>query len=391
MQNRTIFNQLFTLINNHLYPLVGQLDKYAKTMDCTQLTKILLYAQITWKDSLRDIETWLQANEGKLYHMWIKSIARSTLSYRNNKTDNLLLEKLFYSVVWQYKNACISVNDSLWIPTVALDSTLISLALSQFDRALHRTTKWWIRVHVGIDVVDCIPRFAVITDANQWDNVIAHQLIDDGQLKKWEMMVFDRYYIDFQLRKKIDDQKAFFVTRTKKNTDYTIFSSYNVLENWVIEDSIVELTWVMWVRDYKKLLRVVRYYDKETDKIYTFITNNKSLNAWNIAKIYLYRWKIEEFFRWIKQNLKIKSFLWTSENAVKNQIWVAMIYYVLLHYLRSTAKLGKKQILKLARLIKEKCMDHFNFVEIFALCRSKRSMCLSQTWPPQDSLFSVAF
>lgn len=357
-------------------------------MDCKQLAKILLYAQVTWKNSLRDIETWLQANEDKLYHMWIKTIARSTLSYWNNKTDSKLFEELFYSVVWHYKTACIAMNDPLWIPTVALDSTLISLALSQYDRAVHRTTKWWIRVHAWIDVVDCIPKFAVITDANQWDNVIAHQIIEEGHLRKWEMMVFDRYYVDYDLRKKINDKEAFFVTRTKKNTDYTVFEDHNVLEHWVVQDATVELTWVKWVQEYEKLLRVVKYYDKVSEKIYTFITNNHSLSAWTIAKIYLYRRKIEEFFRWIKQNLKIKSFLWTSENAVKNQIWIAMIYYVLLHYLRSTARLGKRQVLKLARLVREKCMEKFGISEIFALCRSKRSMCLSQTWPPQGSLFS---
>lgn len=388
MQNRIIFNQLFTLVRNHVPSFVGQLDKYAKTMDCKQLLKILLYAQVTWKDSLRDIETWLHAHSGQLYHMWINTIARSTLSYRNNKTDSRLFEGLFYSVVWHYKNACIAMNDPLWIPTVALDSTLVSLALSQYDWALHRTTKWWIRVHVGMDVVDCIPRFAVITDANQWDNVLAHQIIDDGHLRKWEMIVFDRYYVDYALWKKIDNQEAFFVTRTKNNTDYTVYEDHNVLEPWVVQDATVELTWKKWVEEYDKLLRVVRYYDKKSEKVYTFITNNHVLSAWTIAQIYLYRWKIEEFFRWIKQNLKIKSFLWTSENAVKNQIWVAMIYYVLLHYMRSTARLGKRQILKLARLVKEKCMEKFTISEIFALCRSKKSMCLSLTWPPQGSLFS---
>lgn len=388
MENRTVFNQLFSLINNHLTPFIGQLDKYSKTMNCTQLAKVLLYAQVTWKDSLRDIETWLLAHESKLYHAWIKPVARSTLSYRNNKTDSSMLENLFYSVVWHYKNACIAMNDPLGIPTVALDSTLVSIALSQYDRALHRTTKWWIRVHVGIDVEDCIPRFAVIESANVWDNEVAHKLVDDDKLRKWEMIVFDRYYVDFALWRKIDKKDAFFVTRAKNNTDYTVFEENYVSEVWVTQDATIELTGKKWVQEYDKLLRVVKYYDKKSEKVFTFVTNNHNLSAWTIAQIYLYRWKIEEFFRWIKQNLKIKSFLWTSENAVKNQIWIAMIYYVLLHYLRSTARLWKRQVLKLARFIREKCMEKFSIAEIFALCRSKRSICLSQTWPPQNSLFS---
>jgi IS4 transposase len=155
-------------------------------------------------------------------------------------------------------------------------------------------------------------------------------------------MVFDRYYVDFALWKKIDDSWAFFVSRSKTNTDYTIFESKHVYEPWITQDATIELTGSKWVKEYNKLLRVVKYYDSEWEKIYTYITNNFDLPASTIAKIYLYRWKIEEFFRRIKQNLKIKSFLGTSENAVMNQIWIAMIYYVLLHYLRSTARLWKQ-------------------------------------------------
>lgn len=359
-------------------------------MDCTQFTKILLYAQVTWKDTLREIETWLQANSSKVYHMGIKTYARSTIAYWNNKTDSTMLEQLFYSVVGRYKHLCIWMNSPLGIPTVALDSSLISLALSQYDRALHRTTKWWIRLHVGIDIVDCIPRFAVLKEAKQADNVVAHNIIEAWHLRKWEMMVFDRYYVDYALRKKIDDSWSFFVSRSKTNTDYTVFESNHVYEPWIIQDASIELTGLKWVKEYAKLLRVVRYYHAEDDEIYTYITNNFELPASTIAKIYKYRWKIEEFFRWIKQNLKIKSFLWTSKNAVMNQIRVAMIYYILLHYLRSVARLGKQQILKMSRILKEKCMDIIPISEIFALCRSKTHWCLSQDlWPPQNSLFSL--
>jgi hypothetical protein len=389
MQNRTTFNQLFSLVRNHLTPFIGQLDKYSKTMNCTQLAKILLYAQVTWKDSLRDIETGLQANSGKLHHMGIKTHARSTIAYRNNKTDSQLFEQSFYSIVQHYKQLCIGMNTPLWIPTVALDSSLVSLALSQYDWALHRTTKWWIRLHVGIDVVDCIPRFAVIKPANKPDNQIAHEIIETWHLRKWEMMVFDRYYVDFTLWKKIDDSWAFFVSRSKTNTDYTVFESNHVYEPWITQDATIELTGAQWVKQYHKTLRLVKYYDAEWEKIYTYITNNFDLPASTIAKIYLYRWKIEEFFRWIKQNLKIKSFLGTSENAVMNQIWIAMIYYVLLHYLRSTARLWKQQLLKMSRLLKEKCMNVIGISEIFVLCRSKNHWCLSQALAPPDSLFSL--
>lgn len=356
-------------------------------MDCTQLAKILLYSQITGKNSLRDIEVWLQANANELYHMGIKTYARSTVSYWNNKTDSVCFEKLFYAIIQHYKSACFAVNDPLWIPVVAMDSSVISLALKPFNWATHRTTKWWIKLHVWIDIVDCIPRFVALKEAKIWDNLIAHQIIENNQLKKWEMIVFDRYYIDYNLWEKIDNQQSFFVSRTKTNTDYTIYEDHNVFEEWVIQDATVELTGKKWVEEYWKLLRVVKFYHKEDDKIYTFMTNNHDIPAKTICDIYRNRRKIEEFFRWIKQNLKIKSFLGTAENAVKNQIRIALIYYVLLQYLRSVAKLGKKQLLKMSRFISEKCLSKIGISELFAMCRSKTNQCLSQIWPPQDSLF----
>lgn len=137
----TVFNQIFRLMRDHFSPFLGQLNRYAKVMNCTSLAKILLYAQITGKESLRDVETGLQCNSNKLYHLGIRSTARSTIAYRNNKTDSSLYEHLFYTLLQQYRTTCIGVHDDLGIPTIALDSTLISLALGAYDRATYRTTK----------------------------------------------------------------------------------------------------------------------------------------------------------------------------------------------------------------------------------------------------------
>lgn len=387
MQTPTVFKQLFQLTRNHIPKLVGQLDKYSKRMNTTQLTKILLYAQITGKDSLRDIETGLQANQNELYHLGIDSYARSTIAYWNNKVDSKVYEEMFYNMLQHYKSSCIAIKGELWISTIATDSTLISLALGQFDRALHRTTKWGIRAHVWLELDTCLPRFVVIKDAKQGDNVIAREVIKEWKLYKWEMIVFDRYYVDFSLWREIDESWSFFVSRSKNNTLYTVYEDHNVLESWIIQDATIELTWTKWVKEYRKPLRLVRYYDKEGEREFTYITNNFDLPASKIALIYKNRRKIEDFFRWIKQNLKINSFLWTSKNAVMNQLRVAMIYYLILQYLRNTARFWTKQILKLARLLREKCMRHFPVSEIYSMCRSRTTMCMITASGPPGSLF----
>jgi len=384
----SVFNQIFRIMRDHIKPFVGQLNKYSKVMSCEKLAKVLLYAQITWKESLRDIETGLQCERNKLYHLWISSTARSTIAYWNSKVDSSVYEQVFYQMLNRYKSVCLWSNNDLWITTIALDGSVISVALSAFDWAYHRRSKWWVKVHVWIDVETYLPRFITIRDAKQWENLIAKEMVEWWYLKAWEMIVFDRYYVDFELWKLIDEKQSSFVTRTKKNTDYVIVEENEVSETWIISDSKVYLMWEKGRKIYKKPVRIVRYYDKESEREFEYITNNFNLKASQIADIYKNRWKVEEFFRWIKQNLKIKSSLWTSENAVKNQIWIAMIYYLALQYLRSIARLWRNQVLKLSRIISSKCMIWIWISELFALCRSKTNKCLSiSTWPP-NSLFN---
>ncbi len=383
----TVFNQLFYLVRDHFRPLVGQLDDKARVFNCESLFKVLLFAQITGKESLRDIETWLQANETKLYHMGVESIARSTISYWNNKIAPELYEKLFYRIYNEYKTTFTKKLD-LWITTVAMDSTLISLAMWMYDRAKYRTTKGGMRLHIWLDVSECLPRFCVITDWKKWDNKIAQQIVAEDVLHKGEMIVFDRYYVDFKLWDMITKKGAYFVTRTKKNTTYVAIEQFEKKWLWITYDAKVELYWIGADKKYSWILRVVRYYHKEEDKEYEYISNNFELSAEQIANIYKHRWDIETFFRRIKQNLKIKSFLWTSENAVKNQIRTALIYFVLLRYLIESVKLGTNQALKLMRLIAEKCLERLWISELFTICKSKTSRCLSITSPPQIWLFA---
>lgn len=375
--SQTVFNQIFSLIRTPFNSVVGQLWYMGRKFDYESLLKVLLFAQTTWKESLRDIETWLQANESKLYHTWLESFARSTVSYWNNKDNNNLFEKLFYKTYDSYNETTGKKWDSLWISCVAMDSSLISLSLWMFDWAKYRTRKWWIRIHIWIDIDQYLPKFCVITDWKKWDNKIAKKIVEEWKIKKWEMIVFDRYYVDFSLRKLIDDRESYFVTRTKINTDFTEVEKYIHIWEWIISDSKIRLCWNKGKEKYQKYLRVVRFYHKEDGREYEYITNNFSLSASKIADIYKNRWQIETFFRRIKQNLKIKTFFWTSENAVKNQIRIALIYFILLRYLTDSVKLWKKQILKFVRLISDKIFDRMVLSELYAICRSQKHCCIT--------------
>ena len=384
----TVFNQIFSLIKCQLLPLIGQLDKLWRVFDSQSLLKVLLYAQCTWKESLREIETWLQTHNTKLYHAWLQSTARSTISYRNNKVESGLYEKLFYALLDKYKQTFIWKDADLGIETIALDWSIISLALNIFDWAKYRSKKWGIRLHTWIDVSNAMPRFIYVTDAKFAENKIAKQVIEDWNLNQWEMIVFDRYYVDFKLWKCIDEHGSYFVTRTKTNTDFVITKQHIIQWTNITMDAEIELIWTQWQK-YGKNLRIVRFYDTKSDREFEYITNNFELTAEQIANIYKHRWKIEVFFRWIKQNLKIKTFLWTSENAVKNQIWVAMIYYLLVRYIAESAKLWVKQLLKLTRIIAEKCFSSLVLSELQVLCRSKNWRCMSENSPPIGGLFSI--
>jgi len=375
--SQTVFNQIFSIIKVPFNMIFGQLENTGRNFDLESLFKILLFAQVTWRESLRDIETWLQTNENKLYHTWLKSFARSTVSYWNNKDNNWLFEKVFYKMYELYNSTIWKHWDSLWISCVAMDSSLISLSLSMFDRAKYRTAKWWVRIHVWLDISQYLPRFCVITEWKKWDNKIARQIVDEWRIKKWEMIVFDRYYVDFDLWNKINDNDSFFITRTKTNTLYNIIENYDTNWDWITLDAKIELSSNTWKNKYQKYLRIVRFYNKEDWKIYEYITNNFELSAIQIANIYKNRWQIETFFRWIKQNLKIKTFLGTSENAVKNQIRIALIYFVILKYLTDTVNLWKKQILKFIRVLSDKIFERIVLTEIYAICKSKKHCCMT--------------
>jgi len=395
----TIFNQLFSILpKNKFDSFVGQhkADRYTKKLSCWQQLQILLFAQATWKESLRDIETWLLMHQNKWYHLWIETVARSTLADANNNRSYEIYESLFYSLLKECNSLAPPWNswrlDSAWEmkfkfdnPLYSLDATVIELCLSMFDWAKYRKAKWALKLHVLLNNRTTIPELIVATTWKEHEVTIA-QKKNTFNLQPESILVFDRWYIDYSWFNSLNNNNIYFLSRIKKNTNYfVVWKHKEPNEPWIISDEVIAFFSNNWLEDYKKDLRLVTYYDKEKDKVYKYMTNNFTLSAKTIADIYKDRWQIELFFKWIKQNLKIKSFLWTSKNAVLTQIWIAMIYYLILCYLKFKARMDSS-LLEITRMIQEVIFERIALIHIINIPLTKIIKIKKILDPPQLSL-----
>jgi len=339
-------------------------DYYAKKFTCWNQYTVLLYAQASGKDSLRDIQNGLAPHEQKFYHLGLKSVRRSTLCDANNKRDYRIYEALFYEMVKRCKDITPKHRFKFKNPLFLMDSTTIDLCLSLFDWAKFRTTKGAIKMHCLFDLSGQIPVFAHITDGKTHDITAARSVLD---IVPDSIYCWDRGYIDFKFLSSVESKGAFFVTRAKDNLSYTITGQHSdYIKNGVLSDDCISLKGFYQQQDYPKQLRLIQYYDHETNKELTFMTNNFTLAAYTIAQIYKARWFIEVFFKWIKQNLKIKTFFGTSKNAVLTQIWVAMIYFLLLAYIKYQSKY-KYSLFYLHKMIHETLMERFHLIDLLNL------------------------
>lgn len=311
-------------------------DKNVRIFSTWEMNTVLLYSQLTGKSSLRDIEISLRSKSNNWAHMGIKSISRNNLSNSLMKRDYRIFEELFYKLHSKMLKLQFSNKDKRFkIPNklIAIDSTTIPLCLNLCSWAKFRKEKGGVKVHTLYNVKNQIPDFAIITNASDHDIRAAAKM----PFEKDGIYIFDRAYFGVKLFKNINEKGAFFVTRTKTNAKYRIIRKKIIGGTNKIEDIIVDFT-DQKKSVYSERLRVVRYYDPLQKKTYEFITNNTSASAEEIAAIYKARWDIELFFKHIKQNLKIRHFYGTSENAVKIQIWTAMISVLLINYIRFISK-----------------------------------------------------
>jgi Transposase DDE domain/Domain of unknown function (DUF4372) len=305
-------------------------DAGVRTLSCADLFRVMAFAQLTWRESLRDIEVCLTADQAKLFHMGMKGVpARSTLSDALNLRDWRIYHALAMRLIQRARSlyAKDALNIDLDTTVYALDATTIDLCLSLFDWAPFRTTKAAVKMHTLLDLRGSIPAFIHISDGKMHEvNVLDFLHVEAGAF-----YVMDRGYLDFARLYKMHQAGAFFVTRAKRGMDARrVYSAATNRATGVVCDQSIALNGFYISKDYPEQLRRIRFKDPESGKTLVFLTNNTSLPPLTIAVLYKNRWQVELFFKWIKQHLRIKRFLGTSENAVKTQIWCAVSTYVLI-------------------------------------------------------------
>jgi hypothetical protein len=366
----TVFNELLKLVPRHefenaVYKHNG--DYRIRKMSCWNHFATLLYAQISGKDSLRDIETGINAQAPKLYHLGMREVRRSTLSDANNNRPHEIYEQIFGKTLNRVYGVTTKHKFKFSNPLFTLDATTIDLCLEVFPWAKFRKTKGAIKMHTLFNNSGYFPSVVVVTDGKVHDSKIAKELPSDA-LQADSIVLVDKAYIDFSWLYDLALNKCYFVTRAKDNMDYASIGQHNEAcpAKGLIADKIIELKGFYTSQKYPKRLRLVIYKDQETGKTYEFLTNNFILSPFTIAKLYKERWQVELFYKWIKQNLKIKSFFGNTKNAVMSQIWAAMVYYLLLCYIKFQSRYSNT-LLYLSRIIKETLMERVGLIDLLKL------------------------
>ena len=304
-------------------------DYKVGTYQCVEQFRVMAFAQLTYRHSLREVEACLRVVKSKLYHMGIHStISHSNLAHANHQRDWRIYADFAQILIQRAKQLYLGDDLGLDLDATvyALDATTIDLCLSLFPWAKFRRAKGAVKLHTLLNLQGNIPEFILISDGKLHDvNVLDHLVPVPGAY-----YVMDRGYLDFERLYVLHQAKSFFVTRSKRNFNFSRRYSHEVDKSTGVQcDQTVVLETYYSAQGYPEPLRRIRYYDAERDKRLVFLTNDFSLPATTIAALYKSRWRIELFFKWIKQHLRIKVFYGTSENAVKSQIWIAVSTYML--------------------------------------------------------------
>ncbi len=340
-QGKTIFSQILDFLSKHKFRQC--VDRYngnyrVRSFTCFDQFLCMAFAQLTYRESLRDIECCLRAMREKLYHMGIRGkISRSTLAYANENRDWRIYCDFAQILIHEARQLYANEDFGLELDETvyALDSSTIDLCLSVFPWARFRKTKSAIKLHTLLDLRGNIPSFVAITDGKVHDvNILDVLMPEPGAI-----YVMDKAYLDFERLYTLHQCSAFFVTRAKINTALKRMYSKPVDKSTGIRcDQIVVLTGFYAKKHYPEKLRRVKFIDPDNGKRLVFLTNQFLFPAETIAALYKCRWQVELFFKWIKQHLRIKAFYGTSENAVKTQIWIAISVYVLVAIIKKKLK-----------------------------------------------------
>lgn len=337
-----VFAQITSFLPKRVFDCIVtryQGDKYVKHFSCWNQLLCMIFGQLTNRDSLRDLIVTIQAHHHKSYHLGLgKNVTKSNLAKANEKRTSKIFETFAYHLIDIARRKRMNEDFEIKGKIYAFDSSTIDLCLSVFWWAKFRKTKSGIKLHTLYEITTQIPVFIHITSATVNDM----NAMDVIPYENRAYYIFDRGYIDFTRLKVIDSHSAFFVIRAKSNLKFKRMYSNKVDKTTgVICDQIGKLTGFYVSKQYPDKLRRVKFYDVETDRVFVFLTNNMDITAEQVALLYKNRWQIELFFKWIKQHLKIKSFWGTTENAVRIQVYTAIITYCLVAIVGSSLKIDR--------------------------------------------------
>ncbi|HWK55770.1 MAG TPA: IS4 family transposase [Parapedobacter sp.] len=331
-QGKYVFAQVTSFLDPNDF--LKCVKRYAGNYKIRQFTHwhqlmCLVFGQLCNRESLSDLVTCLDTQRGKWYHLGLgKSLSKSNLAYANANRDWRIFADYAYLLIEEARRVCIGQADfTLDISgnVYAVDSTTIDLCLGIFWWAKFRKRKAAVRLHTQLDIKTGIPNFIHMTDGTVHDV----NFLDVMEIEAGSIYVLDRGYLDFQRLYRIHSSNAYFVTRLKNNTSFRrLYSRRTDRKTGVICDQTIRLNNYYAARDYPEMLRRIKYRDPETDKVFNFVTNNFELEPMEICQLYKYRWQIELFFKWVKQHLKIKAFWGHTENAVRIQVYTAIIAYL---------------------------------------------------------------
>jgi hypothetical protein len=328
-----VFSQIIGLISSTSFQTIVNRhfgDYKVKGLSCWKQFLCMAFGQLTHRESISDTVLCLKANANKMYHLGIgEVVAVSTITRANESRSFQIYEDLAMLLIKEAKQLYVLDNDlevSLNGNVFAIDATTIDLCLSAFCWATFRSTKGGIKLHTQLDLKTAIPEFILFSPASVHDV----NVLDIIHFEANSFYIMDRGYVDYKRLYKIHLCGAFFVTRAKDNMNYRrLYSNTKDIADGVLYDQSIRLNNHYASKDYPEKMRRIKFKDEQTGKVLIFLTNNFHLKPTEIAQLYKHRWKIELFFKWIKQHLKIKSFWGESENAVKTQVWIAVSVYVL--------------------------------------------------------------
>jgi putative transposase len=332
--HHTILGQVLQLIPRFEFENAVKLtgtEYHARGFSSWSHFSAMLFGQLSGQDNLRGIAAGLVSQHQCMYHLGIERVSRSTLAYANEHRSFALFEHIFAYMLSKCKDVSPRHKFRFKNPVFSIDATTIKLCLNLYNWAKFRTRKGAVKLHVKLNHAGYLPEFMLMTTGKVHETKVAPMI----PVNQGDIFVVDRGYTDFNWFKELDDKGAFFVTRLKKNSYYCVTERRDVsaFEN-IYSDQVIELKGFYSSRKFPGKLRRIRSRDPETDKIIVILTNNFDWSAQTIAKLYKDRWQIELFFKTIKQQLKVKSFVGTSPNALLSQLWVALIAYLMLSYLK---------------------------------------------------------